>query len=177
MKYLALGALVAVLSFVGSLLFKLGVHKDVHLTRLDEGPFRQVYKLHVGPYHKTVSTIVAVEEWAKSAGEKCELSFGEYLDNPKQVDEDRLQSNGGCFVTGDYSAAALPKDFKYREIARRNYIVATFAGSPSIAPYKVYPKALEYFKKEIGRDFTGAVMEVYKIVSEKEVDTKYYLPN
>jgi AraC family transcriptional regulator len=175
MKALIGLVIVSILAFAATLAVRLGVFKDVRVTELEEGPFKQVYLLHSGPYHQIVPKIEKVEDWAEENGEPCEFSFGEFLDDPKEVDEDRLQSHGGCIVNKDWSQGQLPEGMQYREFSRRRYVVATFNGAPSIGPYKVYPKALAYLE-EHGRKLAGPVMEIYHVVSDTAVETKYLFP-
>lgn len=175
MKVLVLLVLGTIAVFAGGLALRLGVLKDVQITESEEGPYRQVYANHVGPYHKIVPVLEKVEKWAKDNAETCELSFGEYLDDPKQVDEDRLQSLGGCIVQKEWSSANLPEGLFYREVPQKPYVVARFGGAPSISPYKVYPKAFEYMAAQ-SLSISGPVMEVYRVVIDNTVETKYLFP-
>ncbi|MFM8834854.1 MAG: hypothetical protein ACKOEV_14685, partial [Cytophagales bacterium] len=75
-----------------------GAFKSVSISQDERGPFTLIYRSHVGPYHKIVGQIEIVERWAKENGLKCRLSFGEYFDDPRMVEEGRLNSRGGCLV-------------------------------------------------------------------------------
>lgn len=172
------GMIAAVLLFVVGLVIALYVHlggfKSVTLTQTEEGPFKVISKQHIGAYHKIVPVIEEVEKWAKAHGETCHLSFGEYLDNVDTVPEDRLKSNGGCVVEKAWTSG-LPEGFEYRELPRRQYIVAEFSGAPSIGPLKVYPKAQKEIKAK-GLVLDGPVIEMYEIIPPKGVKTRYYFP-
>jgi DNA gyrase inhibitor GyrI len=174
MKSIIAGTLAVIAALVLSLLVYLGAFKSVTIARETAGPFKQVYKQHVGAYHKIVPTLEEVETWAAKNNEPCEFSFGEYLDDPKLIDEDRLKSNAGCIVTRDWSAG-LPEGFSYREIPTRDYVIADFDGAPSIGPYKAYPKATEFISAQ-GLEMMGAVTEVYKKLPNGGVHTRYYFP-
>lgn len=169
MKALLLMVVGIVVVFATGLALRLGAFKDVQVFQGEEGPTRQVYAPHTGPYHKIVSVITRVESWAKENGETCEFSFGEYLDDPKRVDEDRLQSLGGCIVEKDWSSAPLPEGLAYREIPRAHYVIARFDGAPSISPYKVYPKVFDYMA-ERGITPSGPITEVYRVAVDNSVD-------
>ena len=151
-----------------------GAYKPVQTEIGDAGPYRLLYKKHLGPYHEIVKTLNEVEAWAHEHGEKCSLTFGEYIDNPKLVAEDRLESNGGCVVENAFTTG-LPEGFAYREIPKREYLMATFDGAPSIGPLKVYPKADKIMEHQ-GLQPDGSVIEVYEILSSKAVKTRYYFP-
>jgi DNA gyrase inhibitor GyrI len=163
-----------VVGLIFTLIYNLGAFKPVELRvdRLD--PIKIVYKKHEGAYHKIVPVIEEVEKWAQANGEPCRQSFGEYLDNPDEVEEGRLHSNGGCIVEKAWNTG-LPDGFEYRELASRNYVIADFQGSPSIGPQKVYPKAQKLIAEQhLTAD--GPVIEVYEILSPKEGRTRYLFP-
>jgi len=163
-----------ILVLAGVLLQRLGAFKPVELKTEEAGPFKIVYRHHTGAYHKIVPEIEAVEKWANAAGEPCKTSFGEYLDDPDKVDEDRLNSNGGCVVGADW-AGKLPAELSYREIPRRLYVIADFDGAPSIGPQKVYPKAEKYLA-ENGLKIDGPIVEMYERTGENQIRTHYYFP-
>ena len=165
---------VTIIGLIMALLVYLGAFKSVSLSLSEAGPIRLVSKHHVGPYHKIVPTIEEVEDWAAKNGETCQTSFGEYLDDPDTTDEDRLKSNVGCLVTGDWSKS-LPHGFDYREIPRRQYVIAEFEGAPSIGPFKVYPKAKEFIASS-GLLTSGSVIELYERQKFQGLRTKYHFP-
>lgn len=174
MKTLISFIALAVFSMVIGLLIYLGAFKSVRITTTEAGPFRMVYKAHLGAYHKIVPDIEIVERWATSNGEACGSSFGEYIDDPAVVDEDRLHSNVGCLVIGDWTGK-LPADLIYRELPRRLFVKADFDGAPSIGPQKVYPRVNTYMNKEKLKP-DGAVFEVYERLPGGKLRTHYHFP-
>jgi AraC family transcriptional regulator len=192
MKYIILFAVLVVVGFTLSLLFRLGAFHAVTVAIGDQGPLRVIYKVHIGAYHKIVPVIEEVEKWAKANGEPCRISFGEYIDDPAISVEDRMHSNGGCIVekawpqavgptdesaggTPPGSAGRLPPDFIYREIPSRTYVKAEFDGAPSIGPIKVYPR-VKKFMKEKNLTPDGPVIETYEIMPGDKVVTRYLFP-
>ena len=175
MKAMIAVTLVFIVGLIVWLVAHLGGFKSVSLEVKEVGPMRLVFQHHSGAYHKIEPVIEAVETWAHANSEACKQSFGEYIDNPDTTDEDRLNSNGGCIVAGDWSAKTLPKDFSYREIPKRQFVVASFEGAPSIGPIKVYPK-VEKFIEDQGLKADGPVIETYETESERAVTTRYYFP-
>jgi AraC family transcriptional regulator len=165
---------VTVAGLVGALLFRLGTFKEVTVSEGNKGPYKIVFKNHVGAYHKIVPVIESVEKWAKENGESCHLSFGEFLDDPDKVEEDRLRSIAGCMVekTWDF---VLPAGFGFRELPSRFYVIAEFEGAPSIGPFKVYPRAKEYIEAH-NYKMSGSIMEIYEILSPEKVKTTYLFP-
>lgn len=152
----------------------------------ERGPYIIIYKTHIGPYHKIVSTIQEIETWAQTQGFKCRLSFGEYFDDPRVVEEGRLNSRGGCIIDPVIEkevlerfkkdlASTLPQDFKISEIQKTKAVVALFSGAPGIGPLKVYPKVEDYI---IEHKLTpkGSVIEIYEVLSEQSVVTTYLWP-
>lgn len=164
--------------FIASLAIRLGVFKPVEFNTNEFGPFTLVYKSHVGPYHKIISTIEEVETWTKAQGIACDKTFGEFLDDPKVVEQERLKSNGGCIVDSasiQKLTPDIPKEFKIKTLDRREYLHATFSGSPAIGPYKVYMKAASLSEKK-GFVFDGPTIEIYKITGPDSMDTEYFFP-
>lgn len=159
---------------IATLLFRLGSFKEVVISEGQKGPYKIVFKNHVGAYHKIVPVIEEVEKWAKENGEPCTLSFGEYIDNPDTIDEDRLRSIGGCVVSKAWDFV-LPAGFGYREYPPRDYVVAEFDGAPSIGPFKVYPKVKEYVSEK-GYEINAPVIELYEILPDQKVKTTYLFP-
>lgn len=174
MKSLIAATVIVILALALWVAYYLGAHKPVALTLEQAGPFRVVYQKHIGAYHKIVPAIEEVEKWARENNEPCRLSFGEYLDNVDTVAEDRLQSHAGCLVEKEWTSG-LPEKFTYREIPERRYVVAEFEGAPSIGPMKVYPGAQEYIE-ESGLKSDGPVIEMYEIMPNRMVKTRYYFP-
>lgn len=176
MKYILVLIPAVIIGFAGFLVYHLGALKPVTISEQSKGPYIMLYKDFVGPYHKTVSVITEVEAWALANNVDCHLSFGEYMDDPDRIEEERLKSRGGCLA--DKIPADLPKDFKILELPERKYVTAVFDGSPGIGPIKVYPKVNEYMlEKNLKQN--GAVIEVYEIHSRTETSsmtTTYLFP-
>lgn len=178
MRHFLIFGLFLVLGFFGFMFFHLGALKPVEITQSVAGPFYLIAKSHVGPYHKTVQAIEVVEAWAQKEKIECRLSFGQYLDDPKTMEEERLKSRGGCLYLNKPDVAALPKDFENIELPAQDYVVAHFSGSPGIGPMKVYPKVDEYLKQQ-GLQMAGPVIEVYEILDRERsnaMTTTYYFP-
>lgn len=148
----------------------LGVFKPVLFDMGEFGPFHLVYKNHLGAYHKMGPVIESVEQWVKSKGQSCAQSFGEYIDDPQQVEQERLRSLGGCIVDKHFDQ--LPSDFEQKTLEKQFFIRGQFEGSPAIGPYKVYLKA-QKIMQEKGLEPNGSVFEIYKILSPKEMKTTY----
>ncbi len=103
----------------------------------------------------------------------CARTFGEYLDNPEAIDQDRLRSRGGCVLSTAYQGK-LPDGMHYEERPANRYVVGRFTGSPSIGPFKVYPKIFAYLDSQRLKS-TGTNLEVYTVNGE-EVSTEYLFP-
>ncbi len=172
-RYLLLPLLIAILVFIFYMMSYLGAFKPVIISQKNAGPFHVVYKTHVGAYHKIVPLIEEVEKWAKAQGLDCHLSFGEYLDDPKQTEEVRLRSHGGCLI--EKPLDALPEGFEQKTIPEKEYVTAVFEGSPGIGPLKVYPKVFQYIEdQKLSRE--ESVIEVYEVHSAESMTTTYYFP-
>ena len=172
LKY-AFGTIVLVLFLIASFVFwRTGYYKEVTIGSGELGPFYLVYKEHLGPYHKIPPVIESVEKAMDQIGNKCPFAFGRYLDDPEKVDHDRLRSHGGCAFASPLSHPVDASQFKEQSLSKQEYVIATFNGSPSVGPFKVYPKVDEWFKK-YGYKQKGPVVELYQTLEDGTVLTKY----
>ncbi len=169
-KWLGLFSLGGIIAFVIYLYSHLGVNEPVDIQTKDAGPFTMLYKEHRGPYHRIGPVIGEVEKWAIVNNVACSQTFGEYLDDPESVDEDRLRSHGGCIVAG-VPGGELPKGFKVKEVLKKNYVIARYSGSPAIGPFTVYPKVKEYMNQNRLKPSSTAI-EIY-YVNGARVTTEY----
>lgn len=169
MKVFALAIVTSIVLGAIYLYSYLGAYKPVTLALEKRGPYFFLYKQHLGPYHKIVGKIEEVEKWALDHNMRCPKTFGEYLDNPEAVDEDRLRSHGGCIMGA--SVETVPPDFQYQVRPEKLYAVAKFDGSPAIGPFKVYPK-LRHFLEEQRLKSSSPAIEIYT-VNGSSVSTEY----
>ena len=134
-----------------TIFFRLGGHLPVAIDKIENYPqVALLYKSHTGAYHKINDVIKEVEAWALEQNLPCKRTFGEYLDDPRTAEEARLRSHGGCVLDGIESvtmAGVLPGGFEMRTLESQSYVRAEFEGAPSISPFKVYPKAMEYLEE------------------------------
>lgn len=177
MKWIVL-SLLTFIFWVGLYLYiYLGFSKPVEVSLTTSPEMVMIYKEHFGAYHKINSVIVEVEKWLGEKGIQCEATFGEYLDDPNEVAEDRLKSYGGCiFETGEEKLSQLefPEFIKFKVSPVKKAIKASFEGSPAIGPFRVYPKINEMIQDQrLVRD--GGSIEVY-VVQGSQMATTYYQP-
>lgn len=172
LKY-AFGTIVLILFFMAAFIFwRTGYYKAVHISSSEMGPFVLVYKEHIGPYHKIPPVIESVEKAMENLGNKCPMAFGRYIDNPEEVDHDRLRSHGGCVFSTPPSHPISLDLFQKESLNKKEYIIASFNGSPSIGPFKVYPEVEKWMQK-YGYKQTGPVIELYQTLEDGSVLTKY----
>lgn len=160
---------------IGVMIYRTGIYKDVTITPGQQGPYILVYKEHFGEYHKIVPTIESVEILMRESGLPCPLAFGRYLDDPDEVEHDRLRSHGGCAfsaMTEQLNTIIKANGLFSESIEKREYVIASFNGSPSMGPIVVYPKIEDWFKK-YGYKQSGPVIELYQTLEDKSVLTRY----
>lgn len=153
--------------------FNLGVFKDV---QIEKGPYAElhlVYKDHVGPYHYIGDVIKEVEKFFKENNLDCPITFGQYLDDPRVVEHERLKSRGGCLHEG--FPENFSTDLKKMLIPAGEYYIAHFSGSPWIGPYKVYGKVFEKAAQD-GNGLKGPVIEIYEAFGTEGMRTTYLFP-
>jgi AraC family transcriptional regulator len=160
MKKLIFFILSSVLVFAATVYYRLGAYKGVDI---------EVKKMDSLYYHKINDDILEVESWAHAHNLNCAKTFGEYLDDPRKVEERRLRSNGGCVLDNPLIGNS---PYLYKKTEANRYIIAHFTGAPSIGPFKVYPKVEEFMlKKHI--PMPAAVIEIYNIYDNEHSLTDY----
>ena len=152
--------------------FHLGFFKPVEIKQEIRGPFHIIYQEHRGAYYQVSEVINQIEQKVRQSGMPCEQTFGEFFDNPKEVDEDRLRSRGGCLSENPYphSTDGLETDL----LPEQRYVVAKFTGSPAIGPWRVYPKVQEYLDKN-RLHATEEAIEIYTL-KNNTIETEYLFP-
>ena len=152
--------------------FHLGGNLPVQVEFQTISPLHLYYEDHIGPYHKINDSLISFEQKLNKRGLFCEKTFGEYLDDPSSVDEDRLRSQIGCIVSSKTKKTYLGSEFKTRLIPSQKVIYAKFEGAPSIGPMKVYPKARQ-FAVDQRVEIVDSVFEMYSILRDNSVVTEY----
>lgn len=169
-KWILLAVASTAVSLSVYLYMHLGLAKPVDITTEDAGPFVFLFKEHMGAYHEIGKVITEVERWAIAQNQPCSKTFGEYLDDPSLVDQDRLRSLGGCIVPVK-PEVPLPEGFSVKEMPRQQFVVARFSGSPAVGPFKVYPKVHSFFAEKRIKAPTSN-LEIYT-VNGQQVNTEY----
>lgn len=142
------------------------------------GPYKTLYVEVVGPYHEIGKPLSVVENFAKDQGLPCPRTFGRYLDDPKNIDHDRLRSEVGCLFDAATDLKPLTdtkafKDLNYKtsNLNIESYIMGIFKGSPALVAFKVYPKILsEAGDKRL--KLAEQAVEIYEVHGDKDVTTK-----
>jgi hypothetical protein len=167
--------LAILLFFAGFVVYRTGYLKPVTISSGFQGPFILVYKKHQGPYHKIAPVIDSVEDFFNQKGLDCPLAFGRYLHDPNTTPHDRLQSHGGCAFPGmtpQLQKVLKEADLEVENLPKEEYLVASFAGSPSIGPWKVYPHVEDWLQK-YGYQKQETVIELYQTMGVDAVQTRY----
>ena len=97
-KTIFIGLFLFVLAFGTYLYCYLGAYKSVTVTAEKRGPLYLLYQTYTGPYHEIGSVIHTTETFALAQNLPCPRTFGEFLDDPERVDQDRLRSRAGCLL-------------------------------------------------------------------------------
>jgi hypothetical protein len=173
-KGFLVGLVIVAFGLITYLAIHLGTFKEVVIKEDVKPEIYLLYTEHRGSYYLISEKITAVEAAAKAAGLDCARTFGLYLDDPAQVDEDRLQSQGGCISAKPFPPTLA--QFKLKTIAAHRYIIGSFRGSPAIGPWKVYPAVKNYMTAKRLHE-NGPVMEIYEVDDDhSEILTEYLFP-
>lgn len=175
MKAIFLGV---VLFIVGSIVWgilNLGVFKSATFEFSTENQTMQYELLAIsknGAYHEINDTLVALEKWAEEKKISCNETFGLFYDNPDVVESARLRADVGCVLPAESLESLkqinlaeekiLKKDsLKHLTLTASKILLASFAGSPWLGPYKVYGEAHNKLS-QAGTSSQFPVLEIYK---------------
>ena len=172
MKNIFLGVITLIIVVAVWASINLGVFRKVKILDQTYPEMFLVYKEHIGPYHKILSTLESVEKWAIENKLDCSKTFGHYMDDPEIKEHDRLRSHVGCWLPTKFEGT-LPEGFLSKTLPKQEYVVAEFLGSPAIGPFKVYGEVKDYFNTN---KFQRAedVIEIYERYDIDQIKT-YYL--
>lgn len=171
-KGFLIGLLIGGLCFSAYLIHHLGFFKPVTITEESRGPLYLLYRDHIGAYYKISEVISQVESVARQNSLDCQRTFGEFLDNPHNADEDRLRSRGGCISTEPFPN--VPEGLLTSQKPPQRYVVARFLGSPAVGPWKVYPKALKYVQDH-RINIAEETIEIYTL-NDDRISSDYLFP-
>lgn len=162
--------------FLGAYLYHhLGGWREVVVDQTEQPALVLLYQVHRGAYHHINAVITAVETWAKDNQIPCARTFGEYLDDPRAVSEERLTSHGGCLLGETLRPEILPEGFFIETKPPAAYVRGQFQGSPAIGPWRVYPR-LHQFIEQNGLKSSTRAIEIYTMLPEGGMATEYLIP-
>ncbi len=178
-KYVIGFFLLLAFSVIAYIFIYLGGFKSVDVSIENVGPFHVVYIENKGPYHEISGALDRVAAAIKPLNEECKKSFAIFLEDPGQMEQDRLRSHVGCILkmvhNTETQIEGLDPELQWRVIDERLYAKGVFKGSPSLGALKIYPALDDHIlKKAYKKD--GPIMEIYNIISEKEVTTTSLMP-
>ncbi|MBN2280996.1 MAG: GyrI-like domain-containing protein [Candidatus Marinimicrobia bacterium] len=136
------------------------------------GPFKFVYRDHIGPYRETGKIQNEIYAYLL-ADQKIETfkGIGIYYDNPKNVPPEQLRSKVGCIIEpkDDIPTTSLSNDFKMMTLEKQEMIYAEFPFKSKIAIMlgimKVYP-LMQNYCVEKGLVFRESI-EIYDVPGRK----------
>ena len=140
----ALGLLVGLLVLLTFVAYRMGVFNSVALSRETRGPYLVACLPHTGAYARISEKILRVEQLLREAGVTPVGRCAIYLDNPKEVPEEKLRSKGGFVIE---SAVSLPQPLELVNVPKREVLHARFEGHRSVAPAKINPAMSEWMQK------------------------------
>ncbi len=160
---------VVFISLILTVSISIGVFKKVEIVDSRWGGINAIYTEHEGEYHKINRSIAKVEDWANENSIACIVTFGEYLDDPKETEASNLRSHAGCLLE---TLPNIDIPFKTKNFPNKRALIVDFEGSPAVGPLKVYPK-IDKFVQDNKLEFSGNPIEVYTKISEGRYSIKY----
>lgn len=184
LKHLLLAVLLGIVILLSYVAYHVGYFKNVKVESVGANSFILIGLPHLGPYHRVIEKIKLVEQEMMLLPAGCQYSFGLYLDDPRNTEQERLKSFGGCIVANPSDLPSLMAAIKEKGLTTietrvwsyDQAVKATFEGSPGIGPFKVYPAVEAYRQGKQLVSETKGVLEVYEIFADQKMVTDYYFP-
>lgn len=155
--FIIFGGLALLFSYV---IWNVGLLKPVLIETKDLPKSVLVYKNVTGPYHKLQETFQEIEALAKKDGWECAKTFGLYLDDPNQAEQERLRADIGCYL--EAQPTATTGDLLVKELPATKALVGSFDGAPWLTAFKVYRALQRESIKQNLKIKQGPVMEIYE---------------
>ena len=157
------------LLFILLVAFNLGVFKKVSISQGTRGPYSIIYIPHQGAYHLIKEKVHLVGKMLDEQKISKINPGALFYDDPRDVPIEKLRSEGGYFVEQEVN---LHHPFDQKTIPQRKVIVGTTKAHSFLAPFKIYPKVVEFMKRH-QLQHAGPVLEKYLPKGIIEVEVPY----
>ncbi len=164
--------ILAIILILLAFLAYLGVFKKPEITTKIAGPFKIIYKDHVGPYQETGNIQDEIYDYLlKKQGVETYKGIGIYYDNPKKVPPEQLRSKAGCIIEPEDidKQINLHGDYKEMTLEKQKMVYAEFPFKSKLSIMlgimKVYPLWQEYCEKN-NITFRESI-EIYDVPAKK----------
>jgi effector-binding domain-containing protein len=150
-----------------------GGFRKIKIAVAEQGGETVVYESITGDYRQSGAVMDKVYS---SLLNKYEIEtykgFGQYYDNPKLVDKNKLRSEAGCIIEPKdvQKLAQIDIPFRVKTIPVKKYMITEFPYkgklSVMVGIFKVYP-ALEKFTMQNNHSIDGSIIEIYDVPGKK----------
>ncbi|MEN7982462.1 MAG: GyrI-like domain-containing protein [Nanoarchaeota archaeon] len=163
-----------VLILIASVIFGLyyfGIIQEVQIKEQEVGPFKVVYKTHIGDYSEVGKIQNEIVSSLLDNRINTTKWFGIYYDNPQEIEKSGLRSEVGVIIDEkDYSEIMMLKGkYNIKNIPKSKNVVATFPYrnkySIMLGVFKVYPKLNKYIEEK--NYLPSPIMEIYDSTNQK----------
>ncbi len=163
---------IGILFVLGTLSIISGFFTSVRIKEKVMGPFKLVFKEHVGSYKETGK--IQDEIYNKLLNEEnieTYRGFGIYYDDPQDTPQNELRSKSGCILEEkDYDKIhKLDDSYNLMELEKQKFIYTEFPFKSKISiimgTFKVYPKIEKYVEEKSYKK--REVMEIYDVPNKK----------
>ena len=172
MKYIIIiGILGSIAVLLMGYLYYMGVFSKIEITEKEMGPYKVVFKEHIGDYKETGKIMDEIYHSLLDDGVETYKGFGIYYDDPKVVEKDKLRSIAGNIIEEkDYDKTdRLKNKYNIKTIDKTRSITTEFPFSNKMSVIfslmKVYPELNKYIDSKGYKK--GQVMEIYDVPNKK----------
>jgi len=174
MKYIIIIVILGLIAvLLMGYLYYMGFFNKIEITEKEMGPYKVVFKEHIGDYKETGKIMDEIYYSLLNDGVETYKGFGIYYDNPKVVEKDKLRSIAGSMIEEkDYDKIDQLKDkYSIKTIDKTRSITTEFPFKNKMSIMfgimKVYPKINKYIDSKGYKK--GQVMEIYDVPNKKVI--------
>ena len=172
MKYIIIiGILGLIAVLLMGYLYYMGFFNKIEITEKEMGPYKVVFKEHIGDYKETGKIMDEIYYSLLNGGVETYKGFVICYDDPKVVEKDKLRSIAGSIIEEkDYDKIDQLKDkYSIKTIDKTRSITTEFPFKNKMSVIfslmKVYPELNKYIDSKGYKK--GQVMEIYDIPNKK----------
>lgn len=142
---------------IAILLWRAGLFAEPEISLDSRGPLHYVYVERTGPFREVPQGYKQADLLIEQQNIEVGLACGSFLDNPADVEQDKLRWRAGYLVT---DSVFVEEPLHFLTIIEGLYLVASIKANPMVAPFKTYPAMTKWLSAN-AYTVVGPAYELY----------------